>query len=209
MGGRAEQTSSRTPWLVAGILIIVFLAVMIGFLMPGKDGPRRADMANVGNAPPGGGVPSDGAAPVGGTGGTPPDISALTPEQRFVRLSDRVLNAAAAGDSSTVAAFAPMALAAYGMLPASTAGLRYRAAMLSANAGDYPAALILADSIIAATPNHLLGLLVRGDVARRQGDSARLSAARQAFSAAYATEIARTDRPEYEEFRTAIEAFRP
>ncbi len=202
-----STTESRTPWLVAGIIIILLLAFVIANLMPGKEQPRRADMANVGNAPPGGGIPQ--GQPEGPlAGATPPDISALTPEQRFVRLSDRVLTAAAGGDSATATTFAPMAIAAYGMLPETNASLRYRAAMINARTGNYPGALALADSILTADPSHLLGLLIRGEVATLQRDAARVAAARDAFNAAYANETARPDRPEYQVFRTALDAFR-
>ncbi len=206
-GGKTASgasASSRTPWLVAGILIILLLAVIIANLMPGKeDQPRRADMANVGNAPPGGAVPEGPAAT-----GAPPDIASLTPQERFVRLSDRVLRAFASGDSATAMTFAPMAVAAYGMLPDVDAALRYRAASIQARTGDFPAALALADSMLAASPDHLLGLLVRGEVAKRQGDTTRLNAARQSFDAAYDNEIARQDRPEYQEFRADLDEFR-
>lgn len=206
MAGGDGTSASRTPWLVAGVVIILLLAFIIANLMPGKEQPRRADMANVGNAPPGGGVPQ---GQVEGPGGvTPPDISALTPEQRFVRLSDRVLTAAASGDSSTATTFAPMALAAYGLLPETNPGLRYRAAMINARTGNYPGALALADSILATAPNHLLALLIRGEVAALQRDASRAAAARAAFNAAYARETARQDRPEYQEFRAELDALR-
>jgi hypothetical protein len=202
----ATASGSRTPWLVAGIIIILFLAFMVARLMPGKQTPQRADMANVGNAPPGGATPEGpGGAP---GGGAPPDISAMTPEERFVRLSDRLLSAAASGDSATATTFAPMALAAYGMLPDADAALRYRAARIHARTGDYPAALALADTILAVAPDHLLGLVARGEVAKMQGDSARLTAVQHAFDAAYEKEIARQDRPEYQEFRADLDGFR-
>ena len=119
-----------------------------------------------------------------------------------------VLRAASASDSAQVVQFTPMALQAYAMLEEPNADLRYHAAILNAQVGRFPEALALADSILAANPDHLFGYVIRGDVARLRGDSAGLARARAEFEARYARETARQDRVEYVEHRPALDEFR-
>jgi hypothetical protein len=49
-------------------------------------------------------------------GGPPPDISSMSPRERFDRLYNRIMTAAENGDEETVTNFSPMALSAYTML---------------------------------------------------------------------------------------------
>jgi hypothetical protein len=163
-------------------------------------------MPNAGNAAPGaqGGGGDEPAAPAG----TPPDISSMSPAERFNRLFDRVMRAAAAGDSAQAKQFTPMALLAYGMLDSVNADLRYHAAVLYAESGQAAAALALADTILAQNPNHLFGYLVRGEVADRRGDAAAAAGARKDFTAHYQAEIGRADRPEYAEHKPVIDEYR-
>ena len=48
--------------------------------------------------------------------------------------------------------------------------------------GDFPGALALADTILARTPGHLFGYIVRGTAAGFQGDSAGRPARRPRLS---------------------------
>lgn len=199
--------ASRVPWLVAGILAIVGLSYIALLGVNRNSPPEVARMANAGNATPG--VPggedgSAGAAPAG----TPPDISSMSPAERFNRLYDRVMRAAAAGDTAQVRQFAPMAILAFGMLDSVTADLRYHAAVLYAETGQDTAALALADTLLAQDPNHLFGYLVRGEVADRRGDAAAAAAARKDFTAHYQAEIGRADRPEYVDHKPVIDEYR-
>jgi hypothetical protein len=65
-----------------------------------------------------------------------PDISRMTPQERFDRLYDRILQALRTGDTATVARIAPMALGAYQMLESPDTTTRRRAAVLRLHLGD-------------------------------------------------------------------------
>jgi tetratricopeptide (TPR) repeat protein len=154
------------------------------------------EMANAGNA----GGPA-------GSGGQPPDISTMTPEERFDRLWDRVVRAAEAGDSATVTQFSPMALGAYSMLPATNADLRFHAALIHLAIGEFPAALALADTILSQSPGHLFGYIVRGEAADRQNDLQQLNRSYRDFLSHYDAEL-RSGRPEYDGHKPLLDSFR-
>lgn len=182
----------RVAWLVAGIAV-VFLSVVVlwrgGALRPAP----APDMANPGSE--------------GGSGGRAPDISNLSPEERFGRLWERVMRAAEAGDTATVAQFSPMALGAYGMLPAVNADQRFHAALLHLAIGDYPAASALADTILAQSPGHLFGYVIRGEVADRENTLRPLNQAYRDFLSHYDAEL-KASRPEYADHRPLLDSFR-
>lgn len=187
--------------VIAGLTYIAFLGINR------NSPPEVSRMPNAGNAAPGvegGAEGASGAAPTG----TPPDISSMSPAERFNRLYDRVMRAASAGDTAQAKQFAPMAILAYGMLDSVNADLQYHAAVLYAETGQDAAALALADTILARNPNHLFGYLVRGEVADRRRDAAAAAAARKDFTAHYQAEIGRADRPEYVEHKPVIDEYR-
>lgn len=205
-----SRRDARAPWFVAGILIIAGLSYIAFKGINRNSPPEIANMANAGNAPAGsrsGGDADEGASDAGG-GAAPPDISRMSPAERFNRLFDKVMRAAASGDQATEKQFAPMAILAYGMLDTVTVDLRYHAAVLYAETGQDAAALALADTILAQNKNHLFGYLVRGEVADRRRDAAALAAAHRDFAAHYDAEITRKDRPEYQEHKPVIDEFR-
>lgn len=190
-GGAGETV----PWIVAWAVVILAVAG-IGYFVLTKDvAAARPDMANVGS---GGATPAPGA---------PPDISQMTPEQRFQRLHDRIMTAAQQGDTASALRFAPMAVAAYGMLDRFDANLRYQAGAVMIIQKDYPAALALADSIQAEARDHLLGDMLRADAALASGDQATYQRARKAFLAHYDQQLA-SGRPEYQEHKAALDAFK-
>lgn len=190
--GSVPRTSQRMPWIVAGVLAIT--AVVYA-------GSRRGDVTapvtgNAGNA--------------GGGGTVAPDISQMTPKEQFDRLVDRVTAAAERGDAATLASFWPMASGAYQKLPPADRDIdaRFHMGWLHLLAGQYPQATALADTIIAAAPNHLFGYYLRAGVAQAQGDSVRARAAGAAFRAHYDAEVAKPNRPEYAQHRAMLEKFR-
>lgn len=134
----------------------------------------------------------------------PPDISRLSPRERFDRLYNRSMRAAESGDASALATFAPMALLAYTQLDTVDADARYHAAMLKLHTGDPDGAKAQADSILEAAPGHLFGYVIRVTVARWQKDSAALVAARREFAVHFDREI-KAARPEYGEHRTILD----
>ena len=139
---------------------------------------------------------------------SPPDLTTLSPRERFDRLYNRVMRAAETGNTDEVARFAPMAFAAYRQLPAVDADARYHAAVLHLHvAGDTALALRLADSIAADIPRHLFAALIRGTAGRQAGNPGLLAAAQRDLLAAWEEEQ-QADRPEYRDHRTMLEQFR-
>ena len=194
--GAPTAGRERTAWIVAGAAVAVALLLMVWKI--GGSQPTIPDMANAGNI---------GAGRAAGPAGRPPDISTMTPRERFDRLYDRVIQAAEAGDSQTVAQFAPMALGAYDLLDAVNADARYHSAMIHLTMGDFPGALALADTIQADAPGHLFANIVRGETADRQNDTALLSRSYRDFLDHYDREL-KAGRVEYQEHRPILEDFR-
>lgn len=187
------QGASRPlgPWLYGGGALVLAAMFGLGVLVGrGRGGAPAA---------------AEGVAP--GAPAAAPDISNLTPRERFDRLYDRIMRASSAGDAATVQQFSPMAISAYGMLDSVDNDARYDVAVIKLHAGDIAGASALADTIIRTVPTHLLGFMLRATVARFGGDSVATRSARAAFLRNYAAEIRRT-RPEYEEHRSAIDAFK-
>jgi len=191
--GAASSRADRTPWVIAGIALAGLLAVLL--VMISRDSPRIAAQ------------PDAEVAGVSGGGDAPPDISNMSPRERFNRLYNRVMQAAQSGDEATVSRFTPMALMAYGQLDTIDADARYHAALLRVHTGDVTASRALGDSILAQTPGHLFGYMIQGTVARFQKDQKSLSRAYAAFLKQYDSEI-KLGRPEYSEHQTSLQDFR-
>jgi hypothetical protein len=160
--------------------------------------PVTPDMANTGAA---------GGTFAPGGGGPAPDISQMTPRQRFDRLFNRIMQAAEQGDSAQVVRFTPMALGAYAQLDTTDADARYHAAVLRLQVGDAAGAAALADTILAQSPGHLFGYLIRGTAARLTNDTAARAQAEHDFLAHYNAEMAAA-RIEYREHGPVVEEFK-
>ena len=137
----------------------------------------------------------------------PPDISNMSPRERFNRLYNRIMTAAQSGDEATAERFMPMALMAYAQLDTVDADARYHAALLKAHTGDVEASGALADSILAHNPGHLFGYVIRGTVARFRKDQKGLDAAYRGFLKRYDEEM-KAGRQEYGEHQTSLDDFR-
>ena len=204
--GGPKVREGRAPWLVAGLLLITMVSYITYKGINKNNPPAAPAMPNAGNA--------DGQAPpFAGTGGAAGgaanvDIASMSPEERFNRLFDRVMRAMAAGDTAQARQFAPMAVMAYGMLPAPNADLRLHVALVQVAAGNAAAAAAIADTILAEAPDHLFGYIVRAEAARERRDTAAERRARAAFAARVAKETARTDRPEYQEHQSLLDEYR-
>ena len=194
LGAGNLVTRERRAWrfaaaFAAGILLVLILVV------------RREKVAASTRAPEA--TPAASAA----SNATPPDLSAMTPRERFDRLYRRVMGAAESGDTTTVARFAPMVFAAYSQLDSVDADARYHAAVLQLHvAGDSSAALRLADSILATSPHHLFGFLIRGTEAQLAGDQRSLRRAQTDFLAAWDAEQ-KAARPEYRDHQVMLQQF--
>jgi hypothetical protein len=196
VAGGARQTGRRETiaWIVAGAAVLIAV-VSLAFRL-GSGRPTAPAMANAGNATT--------ASPLSTRA---PDISQMTPRERFDRLFERVMRAAEGGDSTTVTQFSPMALGAYDMLDQFDTDARYHAAMIHLVNGNMNAARALADTIQKETPNHLFGYLIRGEAADRANDLAALNTAYRAFLSSYDAELG-ADRIEYREHQRALDDFR-
>ena len=181
------------PWLVAGVAVAAMLVMLVVVLARGEG--------------PGATTPAGAVASSGETGAVPPDISQLSPKERFDRLYNRVMQAAQSGDGATMSRFMPMALGAYEMLDSVDADARYHAALLRVHNGDVAGSRALGDSILATEAGHLLGYVVLGTTARWAKDEPALSKAYREFLAHYDAEL-KANRPEYGEHRASIDGFR-
>jgi len=195
---RAAQ-SERKVWIAAAALCILLVAAIVYQVSTASSGPTAPDMANAGS--------SAGLAGGPGASGRAPDISAMTPQERFDRLFNRVMQAAGRRDSAEVERFTPMALGAYQQLETRNVDARYHAGVLNLQIGNFAAALALADTILTQTPTHLFGYVLRGEVARLQGDSVQLHRAQRDFLRRYSSEKG-AGRVEYLEHEPVVEEFK-
>jgi Double zinc ribbon len=194
--GRASG-SERTAWIVAGTLSALLVGVIVYTVATQEPAPRIPDMANVGAA-------------VGDTtaqAGAAPDISQLTPRERFDRLFNRIMQAAEQGDTAEVRRFTPMALGAYAQLDTVDVDARYHAAVIRLQIGDIAGAHALADTILEQSPDHLFGYLVRGTAATLGDDPGARAQAEREFLRRYDREMA-AGRPEYRDHAAVIAEFR-
>lgn len=147
-------------------------------------------------------------APFASGGGVrPPDISQMSPQERANRLFNRVMILAEAGKSDSVSFFLPMALAAYGQLPALDADARYHIGLLQLAGGDVPAAVAQADSIARTVPTHLFIYILRAHAYQQQGNSALERRAYADFLRNEPAEMAKA-RPEYADHSDALSNFK-
>jgi hypothetical protein len=188
VGSPAKAVSrDRTPRLVAGGALVGLLAVLL--VMLSRESPRPA-VAEAVDAP----------------AEAPPDISNMSPQERFNRLYNRVMQAAPSGDEATVTRCTPMALMAYAQLDTIDADARYHAALLKVHTGDVEASRALADTILTKNPGHLFGYIIQGTVARFRKDEKAIDRAYSGFLKHYDGEM-KAGRPEYQEHRTSLEDF--
>jgi hypothetical protein len=192
-GAPPTAGSPQSNWAIPAGMLVIAVAISLVFLVRINNGGSTVGL------PPQGLTTSAGA-------GTPPDLSQMTPRERFDRLYNRVMRATEQGDAATMQQFAPMAIAAYDMLEEVDADARYHAALLKLHGGDMPGSAALADSILAETPNHLFGFIIQGTLAKWQNDPAALARVQRDFLAAYDEEIT-AGRPEYDHHRPSIEGF--
>lgn len=197
--------SSALPWAVAAIALVALIALVAG---------QRFGRSPDTSAAPQQADASQPAAPFAGgaTNGRPPDISNLTPAEAAIRLYNRVMGAHERGAADTVQMFAPMAITAYQMLGNLDLDQRYDMGRIAAVSGDQETAKAQADTILAAHPNHLLGLILAADAARMKKDSATEKKLRAQLAASAAAERAK-NLPEYvtheNDINIALDSKRP
>lgn len=178
----ALPASSRGWYLAGAALVVVAVAFVLVLRSQGGPPPPAA-------AP---GAPSAVAPP------PLPDLSTMSPRERFDRLYERVMTASQTGDQATVTTFTPMALGAYAQLDTIDADARYHVSMLQLHQGGVDVARAQADTILRSEPGHLFGYVVAAAVARWTSDESELTRIYREFLSRYDSEIAAA-RPEYAE----------
>ena len=194
--GSPASRNERVLWFLAGGVVVALVGALALALSKGSAAPAAATV-NAAEAP---------LAAGGDGGGAPPDISNMSPRQRFDALFNRIMRAAESGDANTVTTFAPMAIQAYGLLDTVDADARYHLALIELHTGDVDGARAQGDSILKAQPGHLFGYVVKGTIARFQKDDKALARTYADFLAHYDAEQA-AKRPEYSEHPRALEEF--
>jgi len=189
--GPVTTASERKAWMIAGALCLLLVGGIVYKVSSASPQPVAPDMANAGASGP----------------GRAPDISNLSPRERFDRLFNRIMQAAEQGDSVQVAQFTPMALGAYDQLDTRDVDARYHAAVIHLQAGEMSAATALADTILTESPGHLFGYVIRGTAARIQGNRAVEARAQRDFLAHYQSEMEKK-RVEYLEHEPVLDEFK-
>lgn len=184
--GTSSAPTQWIPWAVA-LIALVLVAYIAGSRY--GQGNNTGSQAAAGEFPLG----STPQSPVRG-----PDISQMSPEEQADRLFNRVMLLSSQGKGDSVMFFAPMAINAYQMLAPLDADQRYDVGRIAEAAGAAELARAQADTILAANPTHLLGLVLGARAAGLTGDSAakksflrRLLTAAEAESAKKLPEYAR------------------
>jgi hypothetical protein len=178
-------------------MCLLLVGAIVYSVLNESPAPRVPDMANVGAAA-GDTTPPSGPAP---------DISQMSPRERFDRLYNRIMVAAQQGDTSQVQRFTPMALGAYAQLDTFDADARYHAAVIRLQSGDVVGAHALADTILDQSPDNLLGYLVRGTAAGLSDDPGARAQAEREFLRRFDREMA-AGRPEYRDHAPVIQEFK-
>lgn len=187
-------------WLVPGIAVLMLVVFLIAQKLSGNAGGAASE----GEKTPLGNAPMAGPFSGGAGGGAAPDISQMTPEQRADRLFDRVMRYGSEGKQDSARIFAPMAIQAYEMIGALDTHRRYDIGMIAVIAGDAAIAKAQSDTILAANPTHLLGLVVAMKAAGLANKPTERAAFEKRLVAAKDAELAKK-LPEYESHRPDID----
>ena len=194
LSGEVRGFSPGLPW---GIAIVAFVALVA--LVVGQRFGARNQLPPVGAD-----ADAVGAARIQ-SGARAPDISTMSAEEQATRLHDRVMGLAERGRSDSVQFFAPMAIGAYQRLDSLTLDHRYDLGSIAVVSGDQDLARAQSDTILARSPNHLLGLILGISAARSAGDTPRAQALERRLAAVASTERAK-QLPEYRMHQREIEA---
>jgi Double zinc ribbon len=190
-GSPGRSASDRTAWIIAAVLCVALVGGIAYKVSSSSPQPAVPDMANTGAS----------------GGDRAPDISSMSPRERFDRLFNRIMQAADRGQPEEIERFTPMALGAYAQLETRDVDARYHAAVIYLQGGGIPQARALADTILQESPGHLFGYVIRGTAARMAGDPKAEARAQRDFLQHYPAESA-ANRVEYLEHKPVVEEFR-
>lgn len=180
---------SILPWVVAGagaLALIILVAVQQGKGTPGASAAMQSTPLSMGP-------------------GRAPDISTMTPRERADRLYDRVMRLLEEGKADSAAFFSTMAVGAYESLSPLDNDLRYDYGRMAVVAGELDVAKAQSDSILLASPDHLLGLVLAVRIAEQQGNEAEMRRALDRLITVQSTELTK-DLEEYVRHRADIDA---
>lgn len=181
------------PWGVAFVALLALVAMVAGKNFGGAKGSEVDGSVNS--------LPTQA---IDGGGGAAPNIANLSPSERANRLYTRIMAYAEAGKVDSVAFFAPMAMASHEMLEGATTDERYHFGRIAEVTNAPAVAKAQADTILKATPNNLLGLLLAARAARMTGDNTAAKAFDQRLLKALDSELA-TRLPDYDVHRAEID----
>jgi Double zinc ribbon len=190
-GSQGRSASDRTAWIIAAVLCVALVGGIAYKVSSSSPQPAVPDMANTGAS----------------GGDRAPDISSMSPRERFDRLFNRIMQAADRGQPEEIERFTPMALGAYSQLETRDVDARYHAAVIYLQGGGIPQARALADTILQESPGHLFGYVIRGTAARMAGDPKAEARAQRDFLQHYPAESA-ANRVEYLEHKPVVEEFK-
>jgi len=125
------------------------------------------------------------------TGAAAVDISSMTPQERASRLFDRIMRLSEEGKRDSVELFASMAIPVYESLGPLDLDARYDLGRIAQVSGQLDLARAQADSILAQSPDHLLGLILAAAVADARGNQAERATFERRLLAAETSQLAR------------------
>jgi double zinc ribbon protein len=166
----AAVRSNNLPWILGGLAFITLIVIYAA---------QRAAQTPPQSMPP---APS-GAAAV--------DISSMTPQERAARLFDRIMRLSEEGKRDSVELFASMAVTVYESLGPLDLDARYDLGRIAQVSGQLDLARAQADSILAQSPDHLLGLILAAAVADARGNQAERATFERRLLAAETSQLAR------------------
>lgn len=187
---------SVLPWAVAFVALLALVAMFAGQNFGSARGSAIDGSANA--------LPTSAIDGPARGAGAAPDIANLSPSEQASRLYVRIMTYAENGQVDSVAFFEPMALGAHEMLTSPTLDERYHFGRIAEVVGNDTIARAQADTILAAQPNSLLGLLLASRAARMVNDDAAAAGYDRRFLAVLESELA-TNNQDYTLHRTEID----
>jgi len=159
---RARQ-GQRTAWIVA---VIAFVALGLTVLLKKAGEMRATDAAAVVD----GGAMQTGAPAAGGSRLSAQDLASMPPREILNRLFNRIMMLHEEGKADSVRFFAPMFMTIYQReVQPGDIDLRYDMGTVANAAGMLDEEKAQVDTVLAAAPDHLLGLLMAARNARARG----------------------------------------
>lgn len=198
-GTAVREATSNLPWFAAGAAVLALVVIVTVAAFRGGDAGGPA----MGGAAP---ATTGAVGPMGDATRRAPPLTG-TPREQADRLFNRVMQAVSQGDTAQASFFLPMAILAYRQAGELDADGLYHLSVLQATAGNFADALETAERILAAEPDHLLGLGAAARAAALAGDDDGARGYYERLLGAFETERAR-DRREYRDHAQLLPEYR-